>query len=68
MSQQFKVNEKEIPSQITINLGLMERALFARMLTKYGISVDVAGDTFEQIFKTALKNEYKTRFPEDEVI
>ncbi len=47
----FKVHESEIPEQITIHLGMTERALFARMLTAYGFSVDVAGDTFEHIIK-----------------
>jgi hypothetical protein len=67
MSNKFKVNEREIPSELTIHLGLMERALFARMLTAYGISVDVAGDTFEHLLKTGLKTLYNERFPEDKV-
>lgn len=59
------VHESEIPPNITIKLGLEDKAILARMLTKFGIGVDVVGDTFEHIFKTALKNEYKNRFPDE---
>lgn len=61
----FKVYEQEIPSKITLNLGLTERALFARMLTAYGISVEDAGDTFEHLLKTGLRELYEKRFSND---
>jgi len=31
----FKVYENEIPKKINVNLGLNERAMFARMLTAW---------------------------------
>jgi len=36
MKTKYKVHESEIPKQITVNLGMHERALFARMLTAWG--------------------------------
>jgi hypothetical protein len=65
--ERFKVNEREIPSQITINLGAMERCLFARMLTDYGIPVEYAGDNFVHIFKKGLKKVYNEEYPNDKV-
>lgn len=67
MPEKFKVHESEIPSKITIHLDLQEKVLLARMLTKYGISVDVAGDTFEHLFKAGLKTFYNERFPKNKV-
>ena len=63
MTGKFKVYEDEIPSQITINLSSMEKAVFARLLTKFGFGVDVAGDTFRHLYKKGLfkvYNEYET--------
>jgi hypothetical protein len=58
----FKVNENEIPEQITVHLGMNERALFARMLTAYKFSVEDAGDTFEHILKQGLRKTYEDQF------
>lgn len=65
MHKEFKVYEDEIPSQITINLGAMDRCLFARLLTAYGISVDNVGDTFQHLFKKGLRKVYNEEFPND---
>ena len=65
MNTKFKVNEREIPKQITVNLGMTERALFARMLTAWGFGVEVAGDTFEHIIREGIKKVYAERFPEE---
>jgi hypothetical protein len=63
--KEFKVHETEIPKQITVNLGMYERALFARILTRCGINVDNAGDTFEFIFKKGLRKYYEERYGEE---
>jgi len=61
----YKVHKCEIPKKIIVNLGMHKRALFARMLTAYGISVDVAGDTFEHIIREGIKMVYENRFKEE---
>jgi len=61
----FKVYENEIPKKIDVNLGLNERAMFARMLTAWGFSVEDAGDTFEHVLKQGLKKVYDETFKED---
>jgi hypothetical protein len=58
----FKVHESEIPEYLTIRLGMSERALFARMLTKWGISVEFAGDTFEHILNQGVRKVYEERY------
>lgn len=63
----FKVSERDIPSQLTIHLGLEERAIFARMLTAYKIEVSEAASNFDGILKAGLKREYNHRFPENKV-
>ena len=61
----FKVYENEKPKKITVNLGLNERAMFARMLTACGFGVEDAGDTFEHVLKQGLKKIYDETFKED---
>jgi len=65
MKTKFKVNEHEIPSKITVNLGMYERALFARMLTAWGFGVEDAGDTFEHILKQGLRKIYDEKFGDE---
>ncbi len=67
MSEKFKVYKSEIPNQITINLGAMDKCLLAKMLTDFGFGVDVAGDTFEHLFKKGLKKVYNEYYPDDKV-
>jgi len=61
----FKVNEYEIPLKITVNLGMYERALFARMLTAWGFGVEDTGDTFEHVLKQGLRMVYEEKFREE---
>ena len=63
--KEFKVYESEIPEYLTIRLGMNERALLARMLTKWGISVDVAGDTFRHILNQGVCRIYEERYGEE---
>lgn len=62
-----RVDETDIPSKITVNLGMNERCIFARMLNAYSISIDDAGDTLEHILKEGLKDLYNKRFPDNQV-
>ena len=54
----FKVRENEIPDRIVINLSMTEKAIFADLLTKYCIPVDVAGDTFQHLYRKSLEKMY----------
>lgn len=62
---EFKVNEKDLPSTITIHLSAMEKAAFARLLTKFGFGVNVAGDTFHNLYKRGLFKVHNEYYPED---
>ena len=57
--------QSEIPEYLTTRLGMNERALFARMLTAYGIKVEDAGDTFEHIIRRGIQEFYDKRFPDE---
>lgn len=61
----FKVHESEIPEYLTIRLGMTERALFARMLSKWGIPIEHVGDTFEHILNEGVQRYYKERYPDE---
>ena len=67
MGEKFKVYESEIPDKITVNLGAMDKCLFARMLTDFGFGAEVAGDTFEHLLKKGLKKVYNEYHPEDKI-
>lgn len=61
----FKVYESEIPEYLTIRLNATSRALFARMLTKWGISMEHVGDTFEHILNESVSKYYEERYGEE---
>ncbi|PGK10558.1 hypothetical protein CN895_23200 [Bacillus cereus] len=67
MSKEFKVHPSEIPNTVTIHVGEMEKCLFAQMLTDFGFGVDVAGDTFQNLYKKGLKKVYNEYYPNDKV-
>ncbi|GIM47621.1 hypothetical protein DNHGIG_31700 [Collibacillus ludicampi] len=55
----IRVYAHEIPQCMTIELSEVERCMFANLLTSFRISVDVAGDTFQHLYRLGLERIYK---------
>jgi hypothetical protein len=55
----FHVSSNDIPDKMTIYLSETEKCIFARLLTKFGISPDVAGDTYHHLYKKGLEKVYE---------
>jgi hypothetical protein len=64
LMEDFKVYPREIPEKITIHLSETEKCIFADLLTKFGFGVDVAGDTFQHLYRKGLEKVHKEYFEE----
>jgi hypothetical protein len=62
--KKFRVSTNEIPDRITINISETEKCIFADLLTRYGIPVDVAGDTFQHLYRKGLEKMYQEEVQE----
>lgn len=61
MVQEFKVEATEIPSQITLNLSMIEREIIAEMLTNMMIPAEMANNNIQNFFHKGLKNFYEEK-------
>jgi|GEM_PF-4814698 len=63
---EFRVLTKEIPQEMTFVLSENERCMLADLLTRFGIKVGVAGDTFHHLYRKGLERVYADLFQEGE--